>query len=61
MADHPTDNETPRETLERMGEHKVRALLPMCGIPQYLEPHAIEWIAELDAGRAEKKDLPAEA
>ena len=50
MTEHfsPTDDETPRQTLERLGASRVRVLLETHGLPQYLLLAAHEWLAEID-------------
>jgi hypothetical protein len=47
-------NETPRQTLERMGEARVRVLYPH-GLAQPIQTEASAWLAERDEAREAKR------
>lgn len=44
----PTDDETPRQTLKRMGKEKVRMLLQNGGLAQYLVNPAHDFLTETE-------------
>lgn len=51
------DDETPEETLVRMGEHKVRLLMSSGGLPPYLHVPALHWLSEIE----DAKNKPTKA
>ncbi len=48
------ENETAKQTLERLGADKVRILPATRGLPQHLMNEASSWLAQLDKAERER-------